>query len=491
MFTKAFQSPQETKAEMPMEAKSADYYNVQFQELFCGMGTLSRLGLDGLTAQVAWNYYKSVDPIFDAVDYLATEGAEIKLTIYDTEEDIHISEYDPAIKATWLLQKLKKPNRSQTGSEFMYGLIASYTVTGDAFVVANGLNPNEPPAEIVHRGTQYVTITGNSRDGLPDTYQINETYYNQKFKREISEYRFFNADKTQEIKQLTQQFNPNSGNGCFFGMSRLNPLYYRMEQQIQGNLHNNKLLKNGARPSGALIMKGLNDDAKLAIRDQVKKFYQGAGNAGNVMALSVGMSNYEDVEFREMSINNKDMDFAELQKMAEKAIYKIFKIPASFYDNSKSTFNNVTNDTYKMYDFAILPMMKRIVKSLNDFLMPRYDKSGRYVLSFSQREIPALEMRYIEVATTKIGTGLMTIPEGRNSLALPEWDEQEPLYNPKQGIKEEPPEEESPEEDTKQPEKDEEEEDKEKAYHAFYTVCKANKLTDEEIKEFAIAEGLL
>lgn len=268
-----------------------------------------------------------------------------------------------------------------------------------------------------------------------------------------------------------------------------------MEQHIQGNIHNTKLLENGARPSGALIMKGISTDAKNQIKEQVKNFYTGSENAGNVMALSVAGSNYEDVEFKELSINNKDMDFVELKKMAEMAVYKIFKIPASFYDNTKSTFNNVSSDTYKIYDLAIIPTLKDIVDGLNEFLMPRYDDSGRYRLSFSLRDIPALEMRYIDIATSKIDTGLMTVPEGRNSLNLSEWDEKDPLYNPKHGVKEEVDDEGKPQKEEEAPEEENEEaeaeKDKKHAYDTFHGICKAEGMPEAEIKQMAIKQGLL
>lgn len=161
MLTKSFKQPIEAKNE-PMEVKSADYSEVSL----IGINALNILGLKSLTAQVAWNYYKKVDPLFNAVDYIATEGSEIKLTIYDTEEKIHIDEIDPTIPATGLLKLMAKPSPDKTGKSLMYSLLTSQLVTGDVFVVATGLNPKEPPKELHYHGKQYLDISSAS-DGLP------------------------------------------------------------------------------------------------------------------------------------------------------------------------------------------------------------------------------------------------------------------------------------------------------------------------------------
>ncbi len=426
MLLKAFK-PIENKQVQPLEKKS--YANMS-DFLLCGIGALKSLGMGGLTAYQCWNYYRSIDPIFNGVDLIATEFSEIKPAIYDTKEKIYYDEVDKAIPATQLLDLLQKPNMMDTKGSFMYKLATSFITTGDIFLISGGLNKNKPPSQLFYYGSQYFNIDADTKDGYPQYYRLSSDYKDTQYKRDGLKYRFYNNDETQELWQV-KQFNPNDSTSDLFGFSRLTPLYYQIEQYLQGSIHNTNLLKKGARPSGALIMKDIyNNETKNDLQKQVRQFYQGSENAGSVMALSVG-GDEGSVDFKELSISNKDMDFVELKKMSEMAIYKILKIPSTFYDNSASTFNNVAADTYKMYDFSILPLAKRVYKEINNFLMPRYDDSGRYELSFIENSIPALQSRYLDDTKIKVETGLMTVDEGRNMLGLDEWDGEQPLYNPK------------------------------------------------------------
>ncbi len=482
MLLKAFKST-ENKQEQPLEKKSYSNYSV------CGINAFKSLGNSGLTAYQSWNYYRSIDPVYNGVDYIATEFSEIKPAIYDTKEKIYYDEVDPQIPATMLLKTLKRPNMLDTKGSFMYKLATSFIVTGDIFLIATG-KEKQQPKELFYYGSQYFDIQANTADGYAQFYRLSCDYKNCIFSRDEIKFRFYNREKTQELWQI-KQFNPSDCSSDLFGFSRLTPLYYQIEQYLQGNIHNSNLLKKGARPSGMLTLKNIsNDETKNAIKQQASQFYQGSANAGSIMLFSVAGDEGE-VEFKELSLSNKDMDFVELKKMSETAIYKILKIPSTFYDNSASTFNNVAADTFKMYDFSILPLTKRIYKELTNFLMPRYDDTGRYELSFIESSIPALQSRYLDDTKIKVETGLMTVDEGRNMLGLDEWDGDQPLYNPKAKVEKE-----TPTLDNDEIEKEDDEDGK--SFQEFKRLMSKQIdengdpiYTEKEINDIAIENGLL
>lgn len=410
----------------PFEAKTyGDGYNQEFYNRILGIGTTSGFGWSEIRAYQAWQYYKKVSPIFAGVNLISNEFANgIKPVLYDKQNEVYIKAYDPKIKCSAILKLLDKPNFSCTGSIFKRSLANSMLVTGDTYIILSGLNE---PVELFYENPKFITII-SGQDGYPYQYLVSKSHTKETYTREVIDgsHRFYSQDKLRELVQI-KDFNPDFQQGVYNGFSRLSPIYYELEQYIESNIHNWSQLKKGARPSGALLYDGeLTTQQKEDFRNELRRFYQGAENASELMILSGGQGVKKD--FKELSINNRDMDYKGLKKMVKDSLYEHFIIPASFYDNSKSTMNNKETDKMNIYDFCVMPITGQIYEGIGDASLRRYKDGDRYKLGFIEEEIPALRERYAGIIKDKRESGAFTINEIRSMYGKEEIENGDTVY---------------------------------------------------------------
>jgi hypothetical protein len=92
------------------------------------------------------------------------------------------------------------------------------------------------------------------------------------------------------------------------------------------------------------------------------------------------------------------------------------------------TMDNYKEAKYVLFDLKIIPFAKMIAKEENEFLMRRYDKTGRYELGFDPKEISALQTLRDARNKIKIDSGALTINEIRNLYDLAEVDGGDVIY---------------------------------------------------------------
>jgi HK97 family phage portal protein len=153
------------------------------------------------------------------------------------------------------------------------------------------------------------------------------------------------------------------------------------------NLHdratqwNQTLLKNGARPSGALIVGGnnyLSQEQFDRLRQELNEKYYGSNNAGKPMLLEGGL------EWKEMSISPKDMDFVESKNSAAREIALAFGVPPQLLGiNGDNTYSNMQEARLALWEETLIPLLDKIADSLSNWLSWRCGASLRRGLSNS------------------------------------------------------------------------------------------------------------
>lgn len=144
------------------------------------------------------------------------------------------------------------------------------------------------------------------------------------------------------------------------------------------------LLKNGARPSGAFISKGSHDETtEVELKRQLQENYSGSQNAGKQLLLS------GDLDWKEMGIKPKDMDWIEGQKLSTRRICSIFGIaPELIGDSQNKTYNNQKEARRALYIEAVMPLLDEIKDELNHWLCPLFGED--YFLDYNQDAIEAI-----------------------------------------------------------------------------------------------------
>lgn len=357
-----------------------------------------RFGWYNLRAAAAWKYYKEISVIRDAIDLGAENFKSIPFAVKNCRTDEMYREYDRNVPATGVINLLQKPNQDKSESEFKTAQYTSYQACGDTFMLTTAIDQDSEPLEIYYINPRNVSETTNV-DEMATSYQINIGRFRGSYYRtELPDDRvvYINPNTNHQL-WIMKTFNPDTNNQSR-GLSKLASVFFELELHAGTLKHNNGLLRNGVRPSGALIPNvpegqasaNLSDEQMEQIKSSVQQFYGGYNNSGNVMVLD-GIK-----EFKELSTNNKDMEYTKLLEMVKEQVYNNLNIPLPLISNKSMTFSNFEEAKFMLYDMNILPFSTHYAEEINRFLMPRFDDSGDYKYVVDKERIPALELRKLE-----------------------------------------------------------------------------------------------
>ncbi len=291
--------PFRSKQAAPPSRKSASF--------LLGMG--SRGGLNSASFdRLALEGYAQNAVVNACVNKISSAIASVEPTLYKrkggklTKVDTHP-----------LLDLLENPNPTQSGKEFVRYLVSYYLTGGNAYVWANGLDPMaskpQPPTELQIFNPGKVQIEPG--DGLfPKWFEY----------KPATERFVFPVDRLTGRSAVMQfkTFNPLNP---WYGLPPMLAAAYGIDIHNGGNLWNKKLLDNDGRPSGALRILGgdgkpanLTDDQYQRVKEMMDEQYSGANNAGRPLLLEGGL------EWQQMSVNPKDMDFLNAKNSAARDI---------------------------------------------------------------------------------------------------------------------------------------------------------------------------
>lgn len=401
-----------------MAFKNRQTYSVGDNAFLGGFGLANSLRINRISSHIAWQYYKDISPIGRGVKLIAQEAQNIVPKVYDKKTDKSYTQRDNNVETARVLGLLENPNKEQTRNDFIDEGIKTSIICGEIFLEITGITK---AMGLKFRNPKYMTPVGASEQ--PDRWKFVQANESWEYVRE-EDGSYLRTDGMARLYQF-KKYNPDNQTANYRGLSDISQVIYEVEQHIETQIHNTSTLKRGARPSGALIMdKILKDDRKQFVKDQFERFYSGSGNAGNVMILDGSK------EFKPLSLNSKDMDFVKLLTIAKDSMYENLNIPASFYDNSASSFNNKFTDRMSLYDFAVIPNTRWLYNHISKAIFSWNATNDRLVITFNEEEIPALKDRYIGQLKEKASLGAMTPNEVREELSLDPIDGGEELYQP-------------------------------------------------------------
>jgi len=115
----------------------------------------------------------------------------------------------------------------------------------------------------------------------------------------------------------------------------------------------------------------------------------------------------------------KDMDFLNMKKEAEQQIYKNMGVPIQLVIEAGSTYNNKSEAKLQFYEDTVIPFGKDNLNSLNTWLLPLLDKTGKLELRVDEKNIDALMIKRDLVNKTINDDPTITINEKRKLKGLP------------------------------------------------------------------------
>lgn len=357
------------------------------------------LGIGGrLSASKAMTFYRTNSTVATAVDKIAGKFEQIKPVLIKDNGDI--------INRHPVLDLLKQPNPFDTWHEFAGKLSRHYLIKADSHISMLG-NVNRPPLEMYAVKPQNVN-TVQAVDYFPAAYTISTgpgrgNYRRTEDKRTV---RYLDSN----MRELYHIMGFSSRDAELSGDSKLEAAALETKQQIKGRTHNLKLLENGGRLSLLVAFKdpdGIDDGTHRERKRRINEDLGGTSNAGKIAVISG-----EEVSITEAGINNKDMDYAELDKVASQAIYMRYEIPLPLITTDATSYNNVENALLDFYENTVLPHADTLFAGLSKVLLPRFGIDDM-VLSYDPESISILIRQKLKEIKERREINIETINELR------------------------------------------------------------------------------
>lgn len=362
-----------------------------------------------------------------AFDRLATEGFAQNAVVNACVNKIaaSIASIDPTlykrkngkltkIETHPLLDLLENPNPTQSGKEFIRYMVSYYLMGGNAYVWGNGIDPAarnpKPPTELQLLNPGKVKIEPG-KSLFPQFFEYKPTSA-QSFTYPVDQ-----VSGRSAVMQF-KTFNPLN---AWYGLPPMLAAAYGIDIHNGGNLWNKKLLDHDGRPSGALQVKGadgkpatLTDDQYQRIKEMVDDQYSGANNAGRPLLLEGGL------EWQQMSVNPKDMDFLKAKDSSARDIGLVFGVPSQLLQiPGDSTFANYEQANLSYWTDTVIPLLCWFLEGFNRWLTPLFGDD--LYLWYDEDSIAALEPRRKEKFTRIQAANFMTIDEKRRAVGLDDF----------------------------------------------------------------------
>jgi HK97 family phage portal protein len=245
-----------------------------------------------------------------AINIVAQAAASVPWALYSMrgKHKVHIHEHP-------ILKLLTRPNPFYAGAEFFENIYAYKLISGNAFIQAVG-KENTPPKELhILRPDRVSIVPDDLGNVIGYIYKVNrmEKFYPlNKLTGKASILHIKNFHPLDDLK----------------GLSSVEAAAFSIDQHNQAAAWNKSLLENAARPSGALIVKNngaydgnLSDDQYTRIKEQLEEVFMGSKNSGRPHLIEGGL------EWQEMSMSPKDMDFIEAKNSAARDIALALGVP--------------------------------------------------------------------------------------------------------------------------------------------------------------------
>jgi HK97 family phage portal protein len=311
-----------------------------------------------------------------------------------------------------ILKLLKRPNPGQGGAEFFSNIISSKLLFGNSYILAVA-SSDDPVKELYILDHDKVSLINNAN--VITGYKYNNGSNKEKI------YRIDFSSKQSQILHL-KNYNPTNN---IIGLSCLTPAKNSIDLHDKASRWNNSLLENGARPSGALVVKDgnyLNDEQFERLKEQLHEKYTGSKASGRPMLLEGGLS------WQEMSISPKDMDFIESKNCAAREIALAFGVPPQLLGIAgDNTYSNMQEARLALWEETIIPLLDYISDAMSNWLSYWYEQE--IILDFDLDAISALTQRRENLWSKVATANFMTLNEKRKQVGLKSMQDGDKLWS--------------------------------------------------------------
>ncbi len=295
--------------------------------------TLTRVGFQG-------------NPVgFRAVKLIAEAAAALPLVLQDAERryDLHP-----------VLDLVTRPNPAQGRAELFEALYGQLLLSGDGYLEAVGGEGGMPYELHVLRSDRMTLVPGP--DGWPQAYD---------YAVGGRKHRFEMAAGAQPVCHI-KSFHPQDDH---YGLSPLEAAATAIDVHNSAARWSKALLDNAARPSGAIVYRGVDGQGALSpdqydrLVSEIESNHQGARNAGRPMLLEGGL------DWKPMGFSPSDMEFQKTKDAAARDIAVAFGVPPMLIGlTGDATYANYQEANRAFYRLTVVPLATRVAAAVSYWL---------------------------------------------------------------------------------------------------------------------------
>jgi HK97 family phage portal protein len=297
------------------------------------------------------------------VEMVSSSAASIWFKLYTTSAKGARRE----VKTHPSINLLTRPNPLQSHGEFFQSLYHYLLIGGNAYIQSVGPNGGMPTELHLLRPDRVNIIAGKGT--LPAAYRYTVGDKSKDFPVDS----LTGASRILHIKN----FHPLND---WYGLSSVEAAAYSIDQHNQSGAWNQALLQNGARPSGALVVRPdagggvLSEEQYQRVKNQVDEQFSGAANAGRPLLLEGGL------DWKELSLSPKDMDFIETKNSSARDIALAFGVPPQLLGiPGDNTYANLQEARLALWEQTVLPLATRTADAFTRWLLPMFDNQLEFV----------------------------------------------------------------------------------------------------------------
>jgi len=274
-----------------------------------------------------------------------------------------------------LMTLLERPSPGQDGAAMLEAVYGHLQLAGNAYIEAATPVEGRGPTELhVLRPDRMRVAPG--RDGWPEAYE---------YRVGASAHRFAMNCDAPPILHL-RAFHPLDDH---YGMSPLEAAATSIDVHNAAAKWTKSLLDNAARPSGAVVYRGvdgagsLTDEQYKRVVEELESNHQGAQNAGRPMLLEGGL------DWKPMGFSPSEMEFLETKNAAAREIALAFGVPPMLLGlPGDNTYANYQEANRAFFRQAVMPLVRRTAAALSGWLGWRW--GGAVRLEADLDKVPAL-----------------------------------------------------------------------------------------------------
>jgi HK97 family phage portal protein len=263
---------------------------------------------------------------------------------------LHVRDQSHSYSTHPIVDLLKRPNPTQGHADFFEAFVGQLLLSGDGYIEAACAEEGMPKELYVLRSDRMRVIPGS--DGWPAGYEYSVGARKHRFNMQG------------EVKPLLhiKTFHPTDDH---YGLSPMQAAAMALDVHSSACKWSKSLLDNAARPSGAIVYKGVDGQGALGhdqyerLVNEIEANHSGARNAGRPMLLEGGL------DWKQMGFSPSDMEFQKTKESAAREVALAFGVPPMLLGlPGDNTYANYQEANRAFYRQTVLPMATKVASSV-------------------------------------------------------------------------------------------------------------------------------